>query len=286
MKVLVTGASGFIGNYVVEQLLDSKQEVIATAIENYEQIQSRFNWHNKVRYIQKDLNEIEENCYEFFDKPDLLLHLSWQGLPHYKELFHIERNLMANYEFIKNLVSKGLKNVVCIGTCFEYGLQEGSLKENVETKPSTTYGLAKDTLRRFIEELQKHYAFDFKWLRLFYPYGKGQNPKSLLSQLDKAIANNDKTFNLTSGEQLRDYLPVEKAAEYIVKVSLQNKINGIINICSGEPISVKQFVENYLLNKNAKIELNLGYYPYPDYEPMAFWGDTHKLEEAINSGIK
>jgi dTDP-6-deoxy-L-talose 4-dehydrogenase (NAD+) len=76
-------------------------------------------------------------------------------------------------------------------------------------------------------------------------------------------------------------LSVEKVAEYIVKIALQNKVTGIINCCSGRPVSVKQFVNNYLEEKNAALKLNLGYYPYPDYEPMAFWGNDKKLKKII-----
>jgi dTDP-6-deoxy-L-talose 4-dehydrogenase (NAD+) len=86
---------------------------------------------------------------------------------------------------------------------------------------------------------------------------------------------------MSGGKQLRDYLPVEKVAEYIVKISIDDKITGIINCCSGEPISIRKFVENYIAEKNKNIELNLGYYPYPDYEPMAFWGDNKKLMKIL-----
>jgi dTDP-6-deoxy-L-talose 4-dehydrogenase (NAD+) len=115
-------------------------------------------------------------------------------------------------------------------------------------------------------------------------YGKGQSPKSLFSQLDKAIEEGQETFNMSGGEQIRDYLPIEKVAEYIVRISLQNKVDGIINCCSGQPISVKELVKNYLAAKRKNIYLNLGYYPYPDYEPMRFWGDDKKLKTIINNG--
>ncbi len=118
-------------------------------------------------------------------------------------------------------------------------------------------------------------------MRLFYMYGEGQNPKSLLSQLDDALTNGETSFNMSGGEQLRDYLPVEKVAEYIVKISLQKKVLGVINCCSGKSISIKKLVKDYLKSKNKSIELNLGHYPYPDYEPMNFWGDTTKLMEIM-----
>lgn len=88
-------------------------------------------------------------------------------------------------------------------------------------------------------------------------------------------------FNMSGREQLRDYLPVEKVAERIVKISLQNTINGIINCCSGEPISIRKLVEDHIKKRSKSIKLNLGYYPYPDYVSMAFWGDRSKLEQIL-----
>lgn len=284
MKVLVTGATGFIGNYVVEELLKYEHKIIATSIEHKNQIQ--FSWIEKVDYIQADLNEDKKNWFAFFNEPDQIIHLAWEGLPNYKELFHIERNLPRNYCFLKNIIRNGLKKVVVIGTCFEYGMQSGALKEDMDTKPNNPYALAKDCLRKYLEQLKSKINFEFKWVRLFYMYGKGQHPKSILSQLDRALEKGETSFNMSGGEQLRDYLPVEKVADYIVKISMQDKIGGIINCCSGKPISIRKLVENYLAKKSKSIELNLDYYQCPDYEPMAFWGDSRKLKSILKEWIK
>jgi len=279
MKVLVTGATGFIGNYVVKELLKNNLYVVTSGIEQKNDLPH--NWLKKVNYIQADLNDRRTEWFTFFGEPDMIIHLSWQGLPNYKELFHLERNLPNNYYFLKNMIESGCKKVVVIGTCFEYGMQSESLKEDIETKPDNPYAQAKDTLRKQMEELQKKVDFNLKWIRLFYMYGKGQSPNSILSQLEAALENGDKVFNMSGGEQLRDYLPVEKVAEYIVKISLQSKVSGVINCCSGKPISIRKFVEDYLKEKNKNIELNLGHYPYPDYEPMEFWGNNTKLNKAL-----
>ena len=279
MKILVTGASGFIGNYVVEELLKYGHKIIASAVEHSQKINS--NWIEKVDYIQADLNENKDDWFTFFNKPDQIIHLAWEGLPNYKEMFHLERNLPNNYLFLKNMIEHGLKSLVVTGTCFEYGMQSGALSEDMETKPDNSYGLAKDTLRKFLEQLQKKIDFELNWVRLFYVYGKGQNPNAILSQLDKSLENGDTIFNMSGGEQLRDYLPVEKVAEYIVKIAMQDRINGIINCCSGRPISIRRLVENYMAENEKSIHLNLGYYPYLDYEPMAFWGDDNKLKLAL-----
>ena len=283
MKVLVTGATGFIGSYVVKELLKQQHHVIATS-RNLDKVHS-YKWFSQVEYIPCDLNVMRENFFQFFQQPDLLIHLAWEGLPNYKDLFHLEKNLFSNYRFLKNMVGNGLKSLVVTGTCFEYGMQSGSLNETMITIPDNPYGLAKDTLRKFLEQLQKKIDFEFKWVRLFYMYGKGQSLNSILSQLDKALENGETSFNMSGGEQLRDYLPVEKVAEYIVKISMQNEVQGIINCCSGTPISIRSFVENHLKKKEKKIHLNLGYYPYPDYEPMAFWGDDKKLKIALEDSV-
>jgi dTDP-6-deoxy-L-talose 4-dehydrogenase (NAD+) len=88
---------------------------------------------------------------------------------------------------------------------------------------------------------------------------------------------------MSGGEQLRDYLPVSTVASNIVSLSLQQSVEGIINCCSGKPISVRKLAENYIQEKGSKIRLCLGHYPYPDYEPMAFWGDNKKLNKILSS---
>lgn len=280
MKVLVTGATGFIGNHVVEYLLKSGIDVIATS-RNIDKARS-FGWFGSVNYIQYDLHTpIHKNLFTLLKEPDLLIHLAWEGLPHYKDLFHFERNLPENYAFIKNMVQNGLKKISVAGTCLEYGMQNGCLDEEAPAMPDTPYSIAKDTLRKYIHALSGHYRFDYAWIRLFYLYGKGQNDNAILNQLDRAVDNNEEVFDMSGGEQLRDYLPVEKAAEYIVKISMYDKQHGIFNCCSGRPVSIRKLVEDHLKTRGKHIKLNLGRYDYPDYEPMAFWGCSRKLESVI-----
>ncbi len=279
MRVLVTGATGFVGRYVVNELLKHEHHVIATS-KKPDKAESR-EWFSRVQYIACDLNMGQKNFFQFFQQPELLIHLAWEGLPNYKDLFHLEKNLFSNYRFLKNMIEHGLKHLVVTGTCFEYGMQCGALSEDMETKPDNPYALAKDCLRKFLEQMQRKIEFNFIWIRLFYMYGKGQNPNSILSQLYRALENGETSFNISGGEQLRDYLPVERVAEYIVKISMQDKVTGIINCCSGEPISIRKLAENFIAEKNKSIELNLGHYPYPDYEPMTFWGCDKKLQAAL-----
>jgi len=278
-KILVTGATGFIGNYVIEQLLQQMNCTVIASSSAIEKAREAL-WFPFVKYISfnlKDFND-EINYYDFFGRPDIMIHLAWEGLPNYKASFHLDENLPRHFSFLKNCIEHGLSDITITGTCLEYGMQQGRLSENMEALPANAYAIAKDTLRKQIQQLQIEKGFQFKWIRLFYMYGGGQSPNSLLSQLDKALTNCEMVFNMSGGEQERDYLPVKKVASYIIKIALQKKTNGIINCCSGQPISVKALVENYLRDRRKSIKLNLGFYPYADYEPMRFWGDNQKLK--------
>ena len=280
-KVLVTGATGFIGNYVVDELLRSNYKVIASSSKREKA--SLKEWFSNVDYRAFDLSDFNSaiDYFSFFDKPDILIHLAWEGLPNYKAPFHIEQNLPRHFAFLENMIQHGLKSLTVTGTCFEYGMQEGCLTEEMEVHPANPYAIAKNTLREKLQRLEINHEFSLRWVRLFYMYGEGQNPNALLSQLSRSLANKETVFNMSGGEQVRDFLPVEKVAEYIVKIALQEKVKGVINCCSGKPVTVRQLVEEYLKKNNKTIQLNLGYYPYPDYEPMRFWGGDTKLKSIL-----
>lgn len=282
MKVLVTGATGFIGNYVVRELLQRGHTVIATSRNENKAMQT--DWISEVTYITGNIHSLieREDLFAYFQQPDCLIHLAWEGLPNYKSEHHLTENLPAHKLFVAKLIAGGLKNINIIGTCFEYGIVNGELHEEMEAKPENAYAKAKNELRIFAENLQQEHNFSLKWLRLFYMYGKGQAANSLIPQLDTALSRGDESFNMSGGEQIRDFLPVEKVAAYIVDTSVQNQTTGIINICSNQPITVKDFVLEYLNKKNTSIHLNLGFYPYADFEPMRFWGNNQKLKSISN----
>ena len=280
--ILVTGATGFIGNYVVEELLRKGYHVIATSAHTKNAIDKA--WFDKVIYKPFDLSLFDNtvNYFEYFLKPDLMIHLAWPGLPNYKNEFHVTKNLPAQIRFLKNILDNGLKNIAVTGTCLEYGMKEGRLSEEMECEPANAYAIAKNELRKYLAHYALENNISLKWIRLFYLFGKGQNPKSLFSQLENAILKREPVFNMSGGEQVRDYLPIELAAKYICIIALQDHVSGIINCCSGEPVKIIDLVEKFIKETGAEIKLNKGFYPYPDYEPMEFWGDNLKLKKIIH----
>ncbi|MDA9766828.1 NAD(P)-dependent oxidoreductase [Candidatus Thioglobus sp.] len=278
MKVAVTGASGFIGQHVLNYLNNLSVDVVAITRLKHANLPKLVNG----LWIEFDLQNPPENMFSLMGNPDVLIHLAWQGLPNYKSLHHFESELPVQYDFLSTLIKEGLQSVVVVGTCFEYGMQSNSLSEKLNTNPSNPYGFAKDCLRKQLEFLKTQHNFKFTWARLFYLYGDGQSDSSIYPQLKRAIQNSEIKFDMSEGKQLRDYLPVEKVAKYLVDLALLNKDIGVVNVCSGEPISVKDLVENWLDENKWDIELNLGFYPYPNYEPMNFWGDSFYLRSLLN----
>lgn len=281
MRVLVTGATGGLGELVISILLSQNIDVIATSRDAEKAKQCSF--FTKVKYIPFDINsKNNSDLFSYFNKPYALIHLAWEKLDEYKNEAHTTSILENHKQFLSNLIDNGLKDITVVGTCYEYGLQEGILKENMASKPVLPYPQGKNLLREFLEAKQKSTTFNFKWARVFYVFGEVKGRKNLYTHLINAIKNIDESFNMSGGEQIRDFLSPDEIAERIVKIALQNKTLGVINCCSGKPVKLKDFVSDFLNKNNYKIKLNLGVYPYADYEPMETWGDTAKLDAVLN----
>lgn len=279
MKVLVTGATGFVGRHLVAALLARGCTVRAVARDA--QKAADMPWIKDVEFVSADIHAADLNVAALTKGVDALAHLAWPGLPNYRALFHFEHNLMADYRFIKGAVEAGVKQVLVTGTCFEYGMQSGPLSEKNDAQPANPYGLAKHTLHLFLQNLQQEHSFTLQWARLFYLHGEGQNPNSLLAALDRAIDAGDTTFNMSAGEQLRDFLAIETATAYLAAILHKRDFDGTINCASGQPVSVRALVEQHVRERGATIGLNLGHYPYPTHEPMAFWAVTERLQQLL-----
>ena len=210
-------------------------------------------------------------------QPAQVILLSWPGLPNYHQTFHLTCNLKACIDLFEQLLSAGLKRLVVAGTCYEYGMQNGSLTEDQFTDPVNCYAIAKDSLRRVIASRCSQQDVVWCWLRIFYPHGEGQNPKSLLPSLDSAIQKGDESFDMSSGRQLRDFISVNDIARQLLLLATHPKAHGIYNGGTGRPRSIVELAEARIAQLHSSIVLNRGAYPDRTDEPLAFWAQMDKL---------
>lgn len=281
MKIVMTGGTGFVGRQLGKTLLKRGHQLTVVARDPVKVAECFPDY--SVSVIPGDLYNLSPEQLACIAQADAVAHLAWPKLPNYQALFHLEETLPKEMAFLKSLLASGLRRLLVTGTCFEYGLQNGCLSEESATQPVTAYGQAKDNLRAYLELLSKEKAFSMTWARLFYIHGPAQHPASLLAQLNQAIDRQESEFPMSGGEQLRDYLHVSEVAERLANLLENDCPNGVVNICSGMPVSIRSLVEQQIAGRNAKIQPLLGRFPYPTHEPMAFWGNTEKYRALVTT---
>jgi len=176
---------------------------------------------------------------------------------------------------MEKVFDSNISKVIISGSCFEYGKIEGEIDVAVKANPNTKDGIAKNEFKNWLLDYwtKSKSNINISWMRVFYVYGENQHERSLYSQLMTSIAENRPEFDMSRGFQIRDFIKIDEVAVNFYE-EIKNVQPGfkIMNICSGNPVSVREFVEKLLAENNARIFLNLGKFPIPDYEPIAFWG--------------
>lgn len=269
-KVLVTGAAGYIGRHVVKQLLDMGAEVIACDLRLN-------NVDDRAIKISEDIFSGRNDIFEQLGSPDVCLHLAWRdGFIHNSDA-HMEY-LSNHYTFIKNMADAGLKQIAIMGSMHEVGYYEGAVNENTPCNPLSMYGIAKDALRRSTLLMLKDKDIVVQWLRAYYIYGDDKYNSSIFAKLIQAEENGMEYFPFTTGKNKYDFIQVDELAKLLSLSIMQNKVNGIINCCTGKPVSLAEKVEEFIKKYNLKIKLKYGAFPDRDYDSPAIWGDSTKIE--------
>lgn len=273
-KVLVTGAGGYIGRHIVTSLLDKGANVIAVDF-NIDKIDERA--ERKV----VDIFSGDEDLYEKLGKPDVCLHMAWKdGFVHGSDA-HIEM-LSSHYSFIKYMVEKGTKQIAVMGTMHEVGYYEGEINADTPCNPISLYGIAKDALRRSLMLLADREKFTLQWLRAYYIYGDDKYSNSIFAKIVAAAEEGKKTFPLNSGKNKYDFISVDDLADQISSCVMQREVEGIINCCSGKPVSLGEMVESFIKEHNFDIELQYGVFPDRPYDSPAIWGNSDKINKVMN----
>lgn len=268
MKILVTGANGYLGVGIVKKLLDDGCEVIATDF-SIDRCDSR------AQLMPCNLFEIEEP-YNYFGQPDVILHLAWKdGFIHNADS-HIE-NLYLHHIFLKKIFESDIKLVSIMGSMHEVGFYEGSVDEKSVCNPMSLYGIAKNTLRYDAEYLSKINNKKLQWLRGYYIVGNTSYGCSIFSKIVQAAEAGKTEFPFTKGLNQFDFLDYEEFCTQVVATVQQNEVNGIINICAGRPEKLADRVERFILENGFNIKLQYGVFPDRPYDSKAIWGNNNKI---------
>lgn len=278
MKVLVTGASGYIGRYVVTELLNNGHEVIAVDLKN--------NGVDKRAYfINEDIFNGDKNTFFEFGSPDLLIHLAWKNGFIHNSSEHM-LYLSKHYEFLCDMAVGGCKNIAVMGTMHEVGYWEGAIDENTPCDPLSLYGISKNALRESMLLLSNELNFNLYWLRAYYIYGDDAYANSIFSKILRAAEEGQSEFPFTGRNKKYDFITVQELARQIVVISSQQKITGIINICSGRPVSLSEQVESFIKEHGLNIKLNYGAYPDRAYDSTEVWGDNTNIISLMGEWIE
>lgn len=277
MKILVTGANGYLGRGIVSSLLDKGAEVVAADF-NVDSVDKR------ATRVAVDLFSID-TPYVFFDSPDVVLHLAWRNGFVHNASSHI-KDLPQHIEFIEKLSKTPVSRIAIMGSMHEIGYHEGVVEAETPCFPQSFYGIAKNAFRDATKLICENAGKKFQWLRAFYIVSAASNGSSIFSKIVQAAERNEKEFPFTSGQSAYDFLDYSDFCSMVSACVCQESVLGIVNICSGTPTKLADRVERFISENGLRIQLKYGAYPDRPYDSNAIWGDATKINSILGQDLR
>jgi nucleoside-diphosphate-sugar epimerase len=270
-RVLLTGATGFVGGHVLRVLAESGVPVRAVI---------RSGSRARLPVGAGDIEIVESGDLfsespswwtEVCDGVDSIAHLAWIATPG-RYLIAPENLdcLRGTLSLAKGAAEAKVRRFLGVGTCFEYDLSGGELSIATPLRPLTPYAGAKAAAFLALSQWLPPQGVAFVWARLFYLYGEGEHPSRLVPYLRSQLAAGERV-DLTSGRQIRDFLTVSAAAGKLVKL-LYADVAGAYNVCSGVPVTVRELAESIAAEYGRPDLLNFGGRPDNLVDPVCVLG--------------
>lgn len=275
-KVLVTGGFGYIGKHIVKLLAEEGFDVLVVP-----------GSENNVKMTNKNISIAKEKIFcekkDIFDRlgsPDVVIHLAWRDGFNHNSDSHIN-NLPLHNTFIKNMIDGGLKHLVTLGSIHEVGYFNGAVDESVAANPQSPYGVAKNSMRQLAEIYASQNGCIYQHIRAFYITGDDSSSNSVFGKILKAANDGQKKFPFVSGDKKYDFINIDELSRQIIAVSSQDAINGIINCCSGIPVSIGEKAEEFIRDNNLNISLEYGAFADRPYESPVIYGNNTKIKKIM-----
>ena len=275
-KVLITGASGFIGRNCLNGLVRLGYEVNAVTVDPINEVDSVIRWHRANLLNVKEIKKLTAQV-----KATHLLHFAWYSEP--KKYWNSEENFKwgkASQELLEGFYSNGGRRVVMAGTCAEYDWQYGNCFEiSTPILPKTIYGKCKHSLQVALENFSKETGLSSAWGRIFYLYGPNEHPKRLVSSVIISLLKG-KPALCSHGSQIRDFLYVQDVASAFVAL-LESNTRGVLNIASGVPLTLKEVICKIGEKLGRQELIRFGSIVLLRDDPPILIADVKKLKEEV-----
>lgn len=243
MRIFITGATGFIGQPLVRQFLRGKHKILILSRDT-PRAKNLFGSSHKLSFVQGDLSNLAKwaNSVRRF-RPEACVHMAWEGIPDYGVSMSI-KNLTYGLELFNLLIKSGIKKIVSTGSCWEYGINSGKLREEMGIKPKNAFSAAKNALHWLGAWIAKEHNIQFVWTRIFFAYGPGQKKTSLIPCL-----LNGKKFGevpkLKNPNGANDFIYIDDVARALAMLIEKREPNqfSLYNIGSGALTKVKNIAD-------------------------------------------
>lgn len=254
-RVLLTGATGFVGQAVMRALTARGVNPICV-VRQGRKVSSASKTIEVEDVFAQSSDWWAQTCQDI----DLVLHVAWYAEP--GKYLTSDKNLdclAGTLALAKGAAQAGVRRFVGVGTCFEYDLTVGELCTNTALDPLTPYAAAKAAAFLALNQLAPQMGMEFLWARLFYLYGQGEDPRRLVPYLHQQMQAGEQA-DLTSGTQLRDFMDVDDAASLLLDDTFSGR-TGASNIASGRGITVRALAERIADQYDRRDLLNFGARP-------------------------
>jgi UDP-glucuronate decarboxylase len=293
LRILLTGATGFIGSHVARRLARDRHDVHAV-VRPTSSRRRIADIEQRVRLIPVDLDDrrtLRSAVAQI--KPEVCLHLAWYAEPGKYLISPLNLDCVAwSLTLAREAAEAGCARLVCAGTCFEYAFGSEPVTESSPTGPQTLYATSKLALFQTLAVFAKQIGLSFAWLRFFYLYGPWEDERRLVPAVIRRLLRAG-SVDLTSGEQVRDYIHIEDAADAVVAAATSS-LTGPVNICTGQPTTIRAIAETIGRELGRPDLLRFGARPSDPNDPPVILGDNGKLVDAtgwrsrfdLESGLK